>query len=940
MKCSGHILYIFVTLLTLLCSKQSAGQEICDGNQKHYMKRNYILVNESYTVTTAIVTAKKASCNFFEHVWGWITRDRCNTKYRMKFVTKTIYRQVPKVNDTLECCHGYIKIGQNCSEGCKKGKYGENCTQNCLCSNQELFCDKNSGTCLCPAGFTGKNCTDECEEGFFGSNCTNECACKNNSTCNRRNGLCNCTSPGWVGDSCDKECANETYGLQCKEKCSCNENETCDHVTGECTCKPGWKGNNCSQECEGFTFGIDCNENCTCKKDHAESCDRVTGECLCRNGYMWDCSEECPAGWYGKNCNDKCSAKCTGTTYCNPFNGSCICISRKGVNCSEECDDGYYGPNCEMDCQCNTSHSNRSCSTSGQCVCPAGWTNSTCEQECPPGLFGPNCEENCSEKCTGTTHCDRFNGTCICVHSKGVNCTEECDKGYYGNDCMSICQCGNYSNSNGSCDSSGNCLCKYGWEGPTCENENKETATVKQIKEPKSFIEQNLLYIVIAVISVLLLVVALVIAFCCRRITSQKRDKKNRELLNASVQENPSYSSCNKETIPLEKSEQKVNMYEDAVLENETSSGQTSNNVLQVNKAPENMNSNHMVENSAHACAEINMTPDNIEDEYSVPDKGTDKKEHTNDGEHLKGGKPHQTEELYDSTQDNVITTETAPNEYNTFQDVIKLQQEATRKESDSEEDYDVITRTESHKTKPEDLEHYSSFEQVRKLTRQDSLDEEETYNALNEHLSEHRSALVNDSQYHHISLKDKTIDGKTFTVVAPHDRCSTQRQISSGKKLSKQRSLQDSDAIHEEHEEEEMAAEINLTENKTKSKAGEMLEEDITEVIYDECDLDDMAEEHNSERSKLIPESVVESESNTTSITEIVYEECDEPGDEQSRPPSAVVYEDVDEEEDSKHESEDEEAEENQDPVQNKPRPHVKRAVDRRREDYEDFAL
>ena len=313
------------------------------------------------------------------------------------------------------------------------------------------------------------------------------------------------------------------------------------------------------------------------------------------------------------------------------------------------------------------------------------------------------------------------------------------------------------------------------------------------------------------------------------------------------------------------------------------------------------------------------------EDDYSVPDADEQTK-------HTKTS--HPTEEVYDCTQGDGAMPKDAPNEYNTFKDILKIRKDSKDLKNDSEEDYDVITHaghTISKKSEAKDLEHYSSFEQVRKLSLQNSGDEEEdTYNELNDHLQDHKSALINDSRYHHISLKDKTVDGESFDKTNPSDRIGSQRLHKTSNKLIRQKGLSETEVITEELEEES-------ENNKGRANADAFLDEDSNEVIYDECDIDDNGKEPDSEKTVPgVPDR------NNATVNEVVYEECDENVDEQT---SVVVYEDVDSESHKSENSDDEEEADVKDKSehmsdQGQGKPLMKKTKERRREDYEEFAL
>lgn len=61
-----------------------------------------------------------------------------------------------------------------------------------------------------------------------------------------------------------------------------------------------------------------------------------------------------------------------------------------------------------------------------------------CETKCPPGKFGPTCNQECN--CKNNSSCDPESGKCFCARGwQGEDCSEPCDKGFYGLGCQQIC---------------------------------------------------------------------------------------------------------------------------------------------------------------------------------------------------------------------------------------------------------------------------------------------------------------------------------------------------------------------------------------------------------------------------------------------------------------------------------------------------------------------
>ncbi|XP_060597044.1 protein draper-like isoform X3 [Ruditapes philippinarum] len=747
----------------------------------------------------------------------------------------------------------------------------------------------------CPGFFNDSNgCTQGCEEGLYGTNCTQNCTwCP--SYCDMYSGNCTC-EPGYTGDNCSQECSSNFYGVNCEHNCRCKNNSTCNAADGSCNCtSPGWEGALCDQECTNNTYGLFCNETCMCNEN--QTCDHVHGSCICKSGWHGEnCSEECDAMTFGVDCLKNCTCDRSNTQTCDRETGYCHCKpGYKNRDCDSECTAGTFGPNCIWLCNCNNSLNDSCNNTSGQCVCDSGWTGRTCDQECGPGTYGPSCSLYC-------------------------NCTNSKDK-----------SCHNVT---------GQCDCKPGWIGRTCDNETDSSISDIEYLSDNSqgFFEDNMLYLIIGLIALFILTTLTITVVCIRRrhmcSSMFKSGAKGASIISNS-QENPGYDASLKDAIQISNmsSIATPNNYEEADIE--LKGDNVANNDSHI--ISNGTCSDKSAENRGSALTKRETAQELEEDEYSVPDKHT----HTHNGD--QSNDDRNSQEVYNCTQDDAKTDNT-PNEYNTFSDVKKIQKEAGKQknESDSEEDYDVIShsgRTDSKKKNLKDHEHenYSSFEQVRKLSLKDSANEEEdTYNALNEHLHVHKSAHINISQYHHISLKDKTVDGEEFDQTKPAVRITSQRQSSTSHRLSKQKSFPEKDVITEDSEEEQ--EDVNT---ETKLKVNDIIEDDMTEVIYDECGVDDEDNAPNIEEVKKVADVPVSKNAN---IDEVVYEECDENVNEQS---NAVLYEDVDnvsQKSDSSEEVEDEEDEgkdkHEHGPDHQQQMPLIKRTKERRREDYEEFNL
>ncbi|KAK6035462.1 EGF-like domain protein [Cooperia oncophora] len=63
--------------------------------------------------------------------------------------------------------------------------------------------------------------------------CEKVCSCENGGTCDRLTGQCKCP-PGFTGLTCNQVCPEGRWGPGCKDKCRCANGAHCDPATGEC----------------------------------------------------------------------------------------------------------------------------------------------------------------------------------------------------------------------------------------------------------------------------------------------------------------------------------------------------------------------------------------------------------------------------------------------------------------------------------------------------------------------------------------------------------------------------------------------------------------------------------------------------------------------------------------------------------------------------------
>lgn len=123
-----------------------------------------------------------------------------------------------------------------------------------------------------------------------------------------------------------------------------------------------------------------------------------------------------------------------------------------------ECPAGFHGPGCLLHCSC---HPDATCdSQTGLCVCP-------------PGKRGNDCAT-----CENYNYGDQWE--CDIIEAKAHRWTfpnpvlnfTACESGYWGQGCLSRCQCKEISVG---CDPvTGRCACEAGFTGDHCE-ESKQT---------------------------------------------------------------------------------------------------------------------------------------------------------------------------------------------------------------------------------------------------------------------------------------------------------------------------------------------------------------------------------------------------------------------------------------------------------------------------------
>ncbi|GMR58243.1 hypothetical protein PMAYCL1PPCAC_28438, partial [Pristionchus mayeri] len=199
----------------------------------------------------------------------------------------------------------------------------------------------------------------------------------------------------------------------------------------------------------------------------SESCDNG-GEChqIEKLGYICQCKPD----FYGFQCEHKRTEECIGAKNCPPSKDICgrdrpcangYCKNTdSGFSCW--CPVGYSGKRCEIGdpyqvCRpdrCNHGH----CVIVNQepkCVCHSGWMGDRCEEE------DDVLTECVNSPCAPMSLCLNTSGTIECVCSTGrtgMRCEFE----------LSLCNADRDCHNGGYCVHN-SCVCREGFEGPTCD---------------------------------------------------------------------------------------------------------------------------------------------------------------------------------------------------------------------------------------------------------------------------------------------------------------------------------------------------------------------------------------------------------------------------------------------------------------------------------------
>ncbi|XP_009953426.1 PREDICTED: laminin subunit gamma-2 [Leptosomus discolor] len=239
---------------------------------------------------------------------------------------------------------------------------------------------------------------------------------------------------------------------------------------------------------------------------------------------------ECPAGYQGQFC-ERCApgyrrdtpglgpfsicvlCSCQGGGICDPDTGECY-SGDENVGNSVSCPFGFYQDpwqphNCRA-CPCGNGQGCSVVLGSEEVICdhcPLGAAGANCEY-CADGYFGdPAASRPCQPcQCNGNVepnavgNCDRRTGECLkCIYNTAGFYCDRCKDGFFGNplapnptDKCRACACDLAGAEPLKCGSDGSCICKPGFEGPSCEESECPTC-YSQVKAQVDLYLQQLL---------------------------------------------------------------------------------------------------------------------------------------------------------------------------------------------------------------------------------------------------------------------------------------------------------------------------------------------------------------------------------------------------------------------------------------------------------------
>ncbi|KAG8183116.1 hypothetical protein JTE90_024425 [Oedothorax gibbosus] len=278
----------------------------------------------------------------------------------------------------------------------------------------------------------------------------------------------------------------------------------------KCVCPVGYAGLSCELCAPGYKsitgpkIGHVC-ERCDCY-NHAESCDNSDGRCEnCMHHTTGRKCDRCIRGYYGNatiGTPDDCKpCACPLETPENNFSPTCYAVQTSTGDSDyvcDQCPEGYEGKKCErcgegyfgnpqvpggycQKCDCSgnadTTQSGWCDSLTGQCLKCLGNTAGWNCGECAPEHFGNAAQRYC-EPCSCdprgslSSQCDLSSGQCLCKPGVIGRTCNRCADGYGNLEAgCEPCKCNRIGSRTEVCDpASGHCNCKPGVYGTTCDS--------------------------------------------------------------------------------------------------------------------------------------------------------------------------------------------------------------------------------------------------------------------------------------------------------------------------------------------------------------------------------------------------------------------------------------------------------------------------------------
>ncbi|XP_053103696.1 laminin subunit gamma-2 [Hemicordylus capensis] len=211
-------------------------------------------------------------------------------------------------------------------------------------------------------------------------------------------------------------------------------------------------------------------------------------QCVCPAGYQGQFCEQCAPG-YKREASSRLGAfsscvlcNCQGGGICDPETGECYSGDENREHVSAPCPAGFYSlswnPRSCQPCPCRAGHGCSVLPGTQEVVCdncPPGTSGTRCEF-CADGYFGDPLGEKgprvpcqlcqCNNVDPNTSGiCNRLTGECRCKdgffgNPQSPNPAEKCR----------ACNCNSVGSEPLRCHSDGSCICKPGFEGPSCEH--------------------------------------------------------------------------------------------------------------------------------------------------------------------------------------------------------------------------------------------------------------------------------------------------------------------------------------------------------------------------------------------------------------------------------------------------------------------------------------